>query len=331
MFNKINIKWLAGIFLLLLLLVLLAMPRREKSTSRSFKSELTDFDSAKITAINIYPKNGGEMITLERNAGNWSVKDATGTYNAANAQADEMIKTLFDLTAKRLASKSKDKQGYYQVDDSTGIRVQAIAGSKTVADVYVGKFNYQQPPQGANPYMRQQQGTMTTFIRMTKSNDIYAVDGFLSMTFGRTVADLRDRKVLGVNKDKVSKVSFNSPAGDFNLIKQDSIWMIDGLVTDSASAAEYISGLSFVSNSAFLTENAVMDKTPQYVLTIEAEDLTEPVKVNAYVSDTTNRFAITSSTNKGTYFSGNTGGLFDQLFPTKNSFFEKEEELTEKE
>ena len=78
MFNKLNMKWLAGTFALLLILaVAITMKNKSnKSTSknRTFTSELLEFDSAKVTQIIIQPKFEASPVDLVKQASGWKVK-----------------------------------------------------------------------------------------------------------------------------------------------------------------------------------------------------------------------------------------------------------------
>ena len=316
MFSNIKTKWLVIIFAVLLLLVVLVLPKRDTKTNRSFNSDLANFEVDNVTAIYIYPKSSDDLITLEKEGDSWNVISPEGvTYSADVSQAENMLTTLNDMTAKRLVARDKSNWAQYQVNDSTGTRVQVLVGKKVVTDIYVGKFDYQQP-QNANPYSRQQ-GIMTSYVRLTDEKDVYAVDGFLSMTFGRSANDLRNRKMVQFDRESATRFAFVTPEGNYNLIKQDSTWLLDGIIPDSTAMADFLSNIHNVQSGNFLNSADVLNQDAKYMLTIEADNLTEPIKIQAFVSDTTNRFAISTSQNKGSYFSGK-NGLFEKFFVSKN-------------
>ncbi|HTA28164.1 MAG TPA: hypothetical protein VK809_10265, partial [Bacteroidia bacterium] len=50
-----------------------------------------------------------------------------------------------------------------------------------------------------------------------------------------------------------------------------------------------------------------------------------PAIIKAYPADTANQYAITSSINPGTYFSGKGNAMFSKVFRGKSAFMKKEE------
>jgi hypothetical protein len=328
MFNKLNTKVLIGIFAILLLFALIAILRNKSqsaaSRNRTFKSELTNFDSSAVDKLIIFPKNGVESIELSKTDDNWFVKIDDAKYNADPRTVKGMLSNLIDLRATRIAANNKSQWGKYEVTDSAATRVQAYAGRKVLADVYIGKFSYQQP-KNPNPYM-QQQGKMTSYVRMENSKEVYAVDGFLSMTFNRQSSDFRNRVLVRSSKDQWTKLNFSGPQEIYNLTKQGTRWMIDGLETDSTTTVKFLNSLAGLYSSDFVEPSVLVSDKPSYTLTIEGENMVAPIKVYAFEADTSNKFAISSSLNQGSYFSGGKAGLFAKAFPTKESFFTSETE-----
>ena len=321
MFNKINMKWLIGSFIVLMLFsVLVLLFNQSKSTvskNRTFKSELTDFDTASVTRITIIPKTGGEPIDLTNSTGVWNVRINDMEYNADPSAIKGMLANLKSLRATRIAANSKDQWAKYDVTDSAATHVVINEGKKVVLDIYLGKFSYQQP-KNVNPYM-QQQGTMTSYVRIAGDKHVYATDGMIAMSFNRQPNDFRNRILIRSDKEKWNRLAFTTPNSSFDLTKQGNNWMIDGLAADSASVVSYLSFLARLSSSAFVEESVRTSEDPLYTLSIEGENMFEPIIIQAFPADTVNIYAISSSMNKGTYFSGSKNGLFDKIFIEKNS------------
>lgn len=330
MFNKLNAKLLFGIFAILLILVAVAVLRNKSqsaaSRNRTFKSELTDFDSSAVDKLVLYPKSNTKAIELSKKDGSWYVNIEDVKYNADPGAIKGMLASLVDLRATRIAANDKSQWEKYEVTDSTATRVEVYSGKKVVSDIYIGKFSYQQPRnQNPNPYM-QQQGKMTSYVRLGNKKDVYAVDGFLSMTFNRQPNDFRNKSIVKSNKAQWTRLNFSGPMQMFNLTKQGTSWMIEGLETDSTITAKYMSALANLYSSDFIESAQLRSDKPTYTVTIEGENIAVPIKVFAFEADTTNKYAISSSTNEGSFFSGNKSGLFEKVFPGKESFFNTEAE-----
>jgi hypothetical protein len=324
MFNKVKTKQLLAIFLFLLAAVLITAVGGNTKKTRSFLSELTDIDTSAVTALAIYAAGDDNPVLLEKQGGNWVVADGEKSHNADNRLAEEMLTTLADLTSTRLAAKEKDRWENYEVTDSLATRVEVKAGKKTAADVYIGKFSYSQPPQQAmSPYGGRQQGTMTSYVRLAGEKEVYAVEGFLRMMFNRDAEAFRDRKVLQVARNEVSRISMQLPGEQFTLNKSENNWMVDGLMADSASMAGYLSGITRLTSGAFLSDEALVTGTPTHTLLLEDANGTRLAQVNAWFRDSTN-IAITSSVNPGTIFDGTQNDLFEKVVQPRAAFLERE-------
>jgi hypothetical protein len=323
MFKKISIKGLAIIFVVLLALVVLVTLIDKKSTinqNRTFNSQLTDFDSAAVSSIIIFPKLKKEQIQLLKAGKDWNVTVENKKYTADENAVKNIIVSLATLKATRVAAKDKSAWGEYEVTDSAATHVLLKTDKKTVADIYIGKFTYKQP-ENANPYM-QQRGIMTSYVRIADKNEVYAVEGILGMSFNRQINDFRKQGFLKSEKENWTKLSFTMPDESFNLTKQNNKWMVNGLMADSASVASYLGSISWLTSSNFIEESVMESTSPEYTLTIEGDNIPQPIKIKAFRADTANVFALTSSLNEGSYFSAKASGLMDKIFVNKEKFME---------
>jgi hypothetical protein len=321
MFKKLDIKWLVGIFATLLVIVVIVTLIDKKSTinhNRTFNSELTNIDTANVSAIIIYPKSKKEHIELVKTDEIWQVTIKNKKYNADENSLKNIIVTLGSMQATRVAAKDKSAWAEYEVTDSAATHLIVKEGKKVTADLYIGKFSYKQP-KNANPYM-QQRGTLTSYVRLAGEEEVYAVDGILSMAFNREASDFRNHTIIKSEKEKWTKLTFIRPDGPFYLNKQNDRWMIDGIMADSASVAEYLSSISWLSNGNYIDESLVETNAMVYQLSIEGENFTQPINIKALKADTSNVFAIASSLNEGNYFSGKNSGLMEKIFVDKSKF-----------
>lgn len=324
MFNRIKEKQLIIVLGVLVVILVISMISGNTSKNRSFMGALTRIDTASVSSIIITPVGDEPEIVLNREGNNWTVDGGDGAWNADNRTARQMLTTLSELTAKRLAAKDKDRWNNFEVTDSLGTRVQVKNGKKTVADLVVGKFSYAPPPQqGGQPYMQQQQGTMTSYVRLTGDKEVYAVDGFLRMMFNRQTDELRDRKVLELNRNKLARISFRLPGEQFSLQRSDTRWMIDGLMADSASTAGYLASVYRLNSSAFLPGDEAPSGNPTHTVVFEDTLGVRMAEVDLFFSDSAN-IALESSQNPGTLFDGSADGLFEKVIMSKAGFLGEE-------
>ncbi len=312
MFKKFNIKSLSVVFVVLLVLVILSLVFNKGNRSSSFKAELVDVDTSKITSISITTPGDKENVDLKRTGNGWKVNIAGKWYNANSSQIESLIDQYINLRATRVAAKDKERWTEFHVNDSLGTRVRVFEGDKITSDIYLGKFSFRQMP-NASPYMRQQP-QMFTFVRLADEKEVYSTEGMLGMSFNRPGNDFRDKKIVAIDKSRVNNITVNTPQGNFTITQENGSWLLDGLVTDSLSVTNYISGLSHLNGGNFVDESMLNTNNAAYSLTIQGNGIPS-VEVNAFVADSTNGYAIESSLNKGSFFSGNKADVFEKLFP----------------
>jgi hypothetical protein len=234
MFNKMNARWLAIAFAVLLLVALFVFFINDDKKDQSFKSELTDFNVEEVDKMNIFQPNGADPLYFEKNAeGIWTVMEGDNAYNASEQKMVNMLNSLKDLKAKRLAAKGEKSWSKYDVNDSLAIRVEVLSGNKGLAHVYIGKFKYSQAPaQAQNPY-QQGQGTMTNFVRLAEEEEVYVTDGFLKMTFQGDVESFRNQIVTELKKEDIGQINVETFGNGFSLKKNDDAWLMDGIAAES--------------------------------------------------------------------------------------------------
>lgn len=316
MFNKIKIHHLLIAFAVLAVFVAISFIFEKSETSNSFKSELSAFDTAQVTRINVYPKAGGEMLWFIKEGQNWLVENSSGKYNADNRNVENLIQTLEGMKAMRLAATSEEKWAEDEVNDSLGIHVEVVGGNKMLADLYIGKFSYTASPD-ESPYMQQQQGIMTSYVRLNGEKEVYVVEGFLSMMFNREIDAYRDANIVQLEKNKINRVVFMNEGEQFVLAKKDSLWLMDGLKADSLQVENFLDDVIKLRSTGFLTKQSISG-SPIHTITFEGETGLL-AKVDLYSKDST-RIPLVSSQNKGTIFDASVRDIAKKLVKTKEEF-----------
>ncbi|MFC2086231.1 DUF4340 domain-containing protein [Bacteroidota bacterium] len=312
-----NLKNLAIIFVALLAVVVIIRLYESKKGERSFRKDIVNFDVANVSDISIIPKSGAEQVNLSKKSAGWIVKNGETSYNADETMVENMMNDLLKLIPKRVAATTKEKWSDFEVTDSLATRVIFKDGNKTLADIFIGKFSYQQPK---NQY--QQQGTMTSYVRLADEKIVYAVDGFLSMTYNRDINSFRNKYIIKAKKTDLNKITFNYPDSSYTMLKENNKWMINGLLADSTSVDKYLSSIATTSNQDFVDNVEIGTLGPaQYSVLIEGDNF-NPIDVKSYnnLLDTANNVLITSTYNRGTVFSGTKSDLMEKIFVGKSKF-----------
>jgi len=321
MYKKLNIKSLIIIFAILLILVIIIFYMDSRKGERTFRSNIVDIDTSKVTSIIIYPKSyRDEPVKIQRKGYLWKIKSQQKLLNADENIVNNILKTLTELKPKRVAATDKSKWKEFEVTDSLATRIQLITGKKTEADIYFGKFSYQQP-KDQMAYYYNQRGTITTYVRIANDKIVYVVEGYLGMTLNRELNDFRNKAILRSNKSDWTRLSFTYPAdSSFYLVKEGGKWLVSGLMADSGSVADYFNSISWLTSSDFVDDQKPLYGEPDFTLKIEGDNFVKPIQVYAFKADTINRYLITSSLNEGAFFSGAKSKLTEKIFVGKNKF-----------
>ncbi len=323
MYKKITLKKLSFLFIVLLVLVALILLLDQKKGKKTFRTDLFDADTAAITSIIIYPRPEPDRpVTLIMQEGRWLVKGGDKEYPADQGMVKEMIRTLHDMKAARVAATDKSKWREFEVEDSLSTRVLVKKGKKTLSTLYIGKFSYQMP-KNANPYDYNRQPKISTYVRVGDENQVYVVDEFLSMVFSRRLNDFRDKVIVRSNRNDWTSLTFTYPGdSSFSMVKDQGKWTLDGNMIDSARAEEYLSSVTWISSEDFADDQRPASDKPDYTLKIEGDNMVSPIIISAYAADTVHGCLIRSSLNESAYFSGRKSGLADRIFISKKRLLE---------
>ncbi|MBE0639819.1 MAG: DUF4340 domain-containing protein [Bacteroidales bacterium] len=323
MFKKLNVKVL--IIILVILAAIYALSEFRGDKDRSFSRVLIAVDTAKVTEIHIHiPTENAEIQLVRNTESDWSVKAEGNSYPADYNLVKSILGQFHEIKPERIAATSKDRWTEYEVTDSAAIRVKVKGDSKNLADVYFGKFSYTQPPQG-QMQQQQQQGKMTSFVRRADDQKVYAVEGFLRMTYQKDVNAYRNKTLVNVNKDDISRLEFTHPDFQFTVEKVDNRWMINNQPADSLKTVRYLSRLQRLTSANFVPSSTIKTGDAAFELNIEGNNF-NPVELKAFSTpDTLINWVITSTMNPQAEFDGTKAQLFERTFVTETEFLPEPE------
>lgn len=306
MFKKFNTKTL-----LIILVILGGIAAYNKYNSNknenTFRDEFVKVDTSTVTQILIYPKaDKGKEIKITKVAAGWELQnDKIKTVADSNA-VRSLLSNFVDVKSVSLGAADKSGWADLQVTDTSGTRIKIITKDQTF-DMIVGKFGYD--PSSRNG---------STYIRHTNEEQVYVIEGFLSMSINQGFNSWRNRSFIIGNKDNWNTLTFNYPGdSSFVINKQNNAWLVNGEVGDSAKIIQFLNGLSNLQSSGFV-ENYTPGSTPVYALSIHGNNQTA-ISVQAYAADSTQKFILHSSQNADAYFSEAQSNIVNRVFVGKGS------------
>jgi hypothetical protein len=272
---------------------------------RTYDPQLVAVDTAQITEIKLHPKSeGGAEIIIHRTADGWETSKGDMTVKTPYAKVSGLLAQLTDIRSERVVSRSQENWSEYEVDEK-GSRVEVFAKKKKVADFIVGTFKFDQAKRSASSY-----------LRTADKDDVYLVEGFMSMTFNQGFNTFRNNTLTKLTAADILEVSLTNSEGRTAISKNpaDGQWYRNGMEQlDSVRVAQFVAQLSNVTGSEFV--DAAASGTPAKTLEITGNNLTAPVKLECFVrQDTTLPFVIRSSMNPDARFGSDSTGVYQKLF-----------------
>jgi hypothetical protein len=306
MFNKANPKILGIVFAVLLGLVLITKLGGGQRGERSFKSELISFSSEDINNISITPANS-DGYSLVKEEGSWKVVKGERSYPASENQVQRVIDQVAGLKVNQVVATSPDDWDQYEVTDSLATKVNVKAGNESIG-LRVGKLNFDRRTRSA-----------TSYVRQTGDDNVYGVNGFLKMSFGRGADAYRKKTVVSLeDKSAVNQISFDYPSdSSFVMKRNNNRWMVEGQAVDSASAAEYLNTIQNLNGSSFADLQNPDMSNPTYKATISGEE-----NIEVAAKKIGGAWVVHSSQNQASYFSDSKGSIRDKLFVSRDSLLQ---------
>lgn len=294
--NNKKLKILVSLFGLLIVLYVVHLIIESNSTKATFKSVLVDVDTATVNAIEIQPKGEAQPFKLAKESDIWKVIIGDKSYPADNNAVKNFLQLTDLIKTKRVVSKTDEKWKEYEVNDSLGNFIKIYDAGELVADFIVGKFSF---TQSQNPYQRQP--NVYSYIRLNNEDEVYMVDGMLSMSVAGDATGFRDGTLSKCNKNDLNKISFSYPAdSSFIMTKNGDFWEIDGMPCDSLSAAKFAGSIANKTHRKYSTAS-VDAMNPDYSIELTGNNM-ETINIDMFVI-AENEVAVRSSMNKENIFS----------------------------
>lgn len=320
--KKLNNKALIIIFLALTGIFVLVRIFRTPTLESNLKKELVAIDTTQVTLIKVWPSSAhGDEIQFVRGTMRWTIKKGDKQYNIEQGAANNLLGYMVKLAPQKMVSRKKEKWNDFQVGDSS-TRVQFIADGNVLADVRIGRVGFDQnamqqmQQQGGSPFGGGQgMGGAFTYVRLDGEDEVYTVEGFLNSSFDRSINDWRDKSLLRIKKDNVTKISFNYPDSGFVADKREKKWWIGNVLADSIKLNSFLNQLEFKNASAFADD---FSPARQPDISLNIDGATGPLAtVQAWNRNTD--WVVASTLQAGVYFSTEGSGIFSTVFEKKQN------------
>ncbi|HEX3007966.1 MAG TPA: DUF4340 domain-containing protein [Bacteroidales bacterium] len=309
MFSKLNVKVLAIIFGVLLVIVVVSQISKRAGDERNFKDRLVEVDTSKISSIVLTPKGQSETLTLKRSSSQWELAFRNKTYKTDEGSVGSLLSALMDLKPERIVADEKESWDRYDVSETKGTHIRIREDSKDVADLVIGKVSYQQNYQG-----------VTVYVRLTGEDDVYAVSGYAALNLHQDLSSLRYKKLGRGAMNDITKVTFTYPDSSFTLARTDRGWNVNNVLADSTKVYNFLQTITSISGSTF-ADDATPVNQPVYTVAVSTKT-TGLFEINAFPADSTNQFIVTSNVNPGARFKEARDGIINRMFVSKK-YFEK--------
>lgn len=299
--------------LLIVFLVLLGIYGLSKVFSskkdQSFKAELIAVDTTSVTQVIINTKGPeSEEITLKKEEAGWIASNGQLNVKAPSGTISSLLGNLVLIKTKRVAANKAEKWSEYELEEGQATRVRVFDGDKLLEDFLVGRFSF-----------NQQTRSGISFIRLTGENEVYAVDGFQTLTFGQGFEAYRNKEIIKMTPEMtVTEFSYKQPDTTLNFFLANDIWTLNGATPlDSNKVAGYLNVLRNISGSEFADDfDELQSSNYEYkTLTVKGNNILDPFIITCY-RDTTRAkdYVIHSNRNTEAYFASDSSGVYQRLF-----------------
>ena len=305
--------------LLIVFLVLLGIYGLSKVFSgkkdKSFDTNLIQIDTTQVSRIVINPKAPDEQeISLTKEASGWIASNGRINAKATPGSVTSIMSNFALIKTKRIAANKAEKWPEYEVGEGQGTRIRVYNGDKLLEDFIVGRFSFNQQTQSGISY-----------IRLTDQNEVFAIDGFQTLTFGQGFSSYRDKLILKMTPEmEITEFDLQMPDTTNHYLNNNGIWTYNAETPlDSTLVGNYLNALRNISGNEFADDFDELQAShlPTRKLTVRGNNITMPLEVTCY-QDTTRAkpFIIRSNQNPESFFASDSSGVFQRLFKEPGEF-----------
>lgn len=231
-----------------------------------------------ISKIDLKKKGSDELVLAKDGSGKWQITSpkALGVEQAA---VSPMLSTLASLTAGRLAEEKASDLGQYGLSDPPFVVTITEKGNKTHTVLWGDNT-----PAGSAVY-----------AKLDGDPRVFTVAAYNKTNIDKSVNDLRDKRLLMVDADKISKVELIARKEDIEFGRNKDAWQIvrpkpmraDGLQVEALvrDLTEARMDLGGTDQDAKKTSSAFAAASPVATAKVTAESGTQELEVRKSKDD----------------------------------------------
>ena len=199
-------------------------------------------DADKIDELKVSTIAGG-VASLQKGADGWKLTAPTAA-KADESEVSGITSNLSSLTVERVVDEAPANLGDYGLKEpviEVGFKTK---GDKSFRTLLVGT----KTPTGGDMY-----------AKLANEKKVFLVQGYLESTFNRQPFDLRDKKILSIERDKVDRLEVVNGDSTVMLMKGAGDWKIASPVAargDFGSIEGLVSRLQSAEMKSIAAENA---------------------------------------------------------------------------
>ena len=214
-------------------------------------------DADKIDELKISTVAGG-VATLQKGADGWKLTAPT-TAKADESQVSGITSNLSSLAVERVVDEAPKNLGNYGLKEPVVEVSFKSKGDKAFRTLRLGS----KTPTGNDMY-----------AKLASEKKVFLVLGYLESTFNRQPFDLRDKRILAFDRDKVDRVEVAGGDSTVTLVKSGADWKLAGPVEargDFGAIEGLVSRLQSAEMKSIAAENPTdlkqygLDKPPVLV------------------------------------------------------------------
>lgn len=209
-------------------------------------------ESSRIEEITV-KSSGGDETTLRRQDDSWQIV-APVQAKADDSEASGIASSLSTLEVQRVIDEAPKDLGTFGLATPRFEVAFRVAGESEPRRLLVGD----KTPTGGEMY-----------AKLGNASRVFLISGYLDGTFDRSTFQLRDKRVLAFDREKVDRIEVHDGKSVVTVTKQDDAWRVTQPVAARADAGTVESVLSRVNGGqmkAIVSQEATPAELKKYGL-----------------------------------------------------------------